>query len=192
VTREALTPAYAAPEAFRCEEPTVAADVYSLAATLYALPAGRPPRFPADDRSPGIATILTLHDQPVDDVPGAPPQLTGLLRQGLAANPASRPPSAAALRDALAGLALRPAARLAVPPGPLSALLAQPAVRRTSAPSAPATAICFMASSRAGRRTRPLGAGHGNSSTGNDRPAGNCCRWRPLARGSGLLDLTPA
>ena len=69
----------------------MAADVYSLAATLYALPAGRPPRFPADDRSPGIATILTLHDQPVDDVPGAPPQLTGLLRQGLAA--AAAPPA---------------------------------------------------------------------------------------------------
>ena len=40
VTRDALTPAYAPPESFRLDEPTAAADVYSLAATLYALLAG--------------------------------------------------------------------------------------------------------------------------------------------------------
>jgi serine/threonine protein kinase len=110
VTREALTPAYAAPESFRCEEPTVAADVYSLAATLYALLAGRPPRFPADPtQSPGIATIIMLHDEPVADVPGAPPGLMAVLRQGLASDPAMRPPSAAALRDALISLTPAPA-----------------------------------------------------------------------------------
>jgi len=103
-TREALTPAYASPETFRCEEPTVAADIYSLAATLYALLAGRPPRFPADSSSPGIATIIALHDRPVTDVPGTPPPLMAILRRGLAVDPAARPPSAAALRDALAAL----------------------------------------------------------------------------------------
>ena len=41
VTREALTPAYAPPESFDAAEPTAAADVYSLGATLYALLAGR-------------------------------------------------------------------------------------------------------------------------------------------------------
>ena len=47
-SRDALTPAFASPETFRGEEPTpAAADLYSLAATLYALLAGRPPRFPA-------------------------------------------------------------------------------------------------------------------------------------------------
>ena len=46
-SRDALTPAFASPETFRGEEPTMAADIYSLAATLYALLAGRPPRFPA-------------------------------------------------------------------------------------------------------------------------------------------------
>ena len=51
-SREALTPAYSSPETFRGEEPTVLADVYSLAATLYALLAGRPPRFAADGRQP--------------------------------------------------------------------------------------------------------------------------------------------
>jgi hypothetical protein len=100
-SREALAPAYASPESFRGEEPTPAGDLYSLTATLYALLAGRPPRFPADGRSPSPAMIMALHDQPVDDVPAAPVELMGLLRRGLAADPAVRPYSAAELRDAL-------------------------------------------------------------------------------------------
>ncbi len=102
-SRDALTPAYSSPETFRGEEPTVLADVYSLAATLYALLAGRPPRFPAGAEPPSLMTIMTLHDKPVEDVPGTPPELMALLRAGLSADPGRRPPSAAALRDALAG-----------------------------------------------------------------------------------------
>ena len=127
MSRDALTPAFASPETFRGEEPTVAADIYSLAATLYALLAGRPPRFPAGPKEPGIATIIALHDQPVDDVPGTPPGLMAILRRALAADPAARPPGAAALRDALAALTARPgiaqgagapAPRVPVPPAP--------------------------------------------------------------------------
>jgi len=70
-SREALTPAFAPPEAFRGEEPTMAGDIYSLAGTLYALLAGRPPRFPDGPKDPGIATIIALHDQPVGDVPAS-------------------------------------------------------------------------------------------------------------------------
>ena len=100
-SREALTPAYSSPETFRGEEPTVLADVYSLAATLYTLLSGRPPRFAADGRPPSFATIMTLHDKPVEDVPGTPPELMALLRAGLSSDPAARPQSAEALRDAL-------------------------------------------------------------------------------------------
>jgi serine/threonine protein kinase len=107
-SREALTPAFAPPETFRGEEPTVAGDIYSLVATLYALLAGRPPRFPAGPKDPGIATIIALHDQPVGDVPGTPPGLMAILRRALAADPAARPPSAAALRDALAAPPVHP------------------------------------------------------------------------------------
>ena len=114
-SRDALTPAFASPETFRGEEPTAAADIYSLAATLYALLAGRPPRFPAGPREPGIATIIALHDQPVDDVPGTPAGLMEILRRSLAADPAARPPSAAALRDALASLPVHPG--VSAPPG---------------------------------------------------------------------------
>jgi Protein kinase domain len=142
-TREALTPAYASPETFRCEEPTVAADVYSLAATLYALLAGRPPRFPAGPGSPGIATIIALQDKPVGEVPGVPPGLMAILRRGLAADPAVRPPSAAALRDALAALPPLPAQAGRPPlaarqPGPgMQPAAAPPAY--AGRPGAPAT-----------------------------------------------------
>jgi serine/threonine protein kinase len=104
VSRDALTPAYAPPESFQAAEPTARAAVYSLAATLYALMAGRPPRFPAGPGSPGVATILALHGQPVDDIPGVPPRMLAILRQCLAADPAQRLPSAAVLRDNLAAL----------------------------------------------------------------------------------------
>jgi hypothetical protein len=104
VSRDALTPAYAPPESFRGEEPSPAADVYSMAATLYALMAGRPPRYPASGESPGMATILALHGQHVEDIPGVPGRMTDILRACLAADPSRRLPSAAALRDELAAL----------------------------------------------------------------------------------------
>jgi serine/threonine protein kinase len=104
-TREALTPAYAPPEAFRMVEPTPAGDVYSLAASLYALASGRPPHFPPD-RQLDIAQLMAAHLRPLPDVPGVPPALTAVLRHGMAYEPGDRPPSAAALRDALAGLDL--------------------------------------------------------------------------------------
>ena len=124
VSRDALTPAYAPPESFHGAEPTTAADLYSLAATIYALMAGRPPRFPADGRQPAAAAIYFLHSQPVEDLPGVPPRMLAILRQCLAADPAQRLPSAAALRDDLAvllgqpdrGLARAVPPRLATPP----------------------------------------------------------------------------
>jgi serine/threonine protein kinase len=104
VSLDALTPAYAPPESFHEAEPTASADLYSLAATLYALMAGRPPRFPAGSKSPGMATILALHGEPVADIPGVPPSMLATLRQCLEADPARRLPSAAVLRDELSGL----------------------------------------------------------------------------------------
>jgi hypothetical protein len=102
-TREALTPAYAAPEAFALAEPAAPADVYSLGATLYALLAGRPPRFP-DVGSPSFATILRMHDEPVPVLPWVPAPLMNVILCALASNPAARYPDGNALRDALAQL----------------------------------------------------------------------------------------
>jgi hypothetical protein len=55
-----------------------------------------------------VAAILALHDRPVDDVPGVPPEMMAILRQCLAADPARRLPSAAALRDSLAAILEQP------------------------------------------------------------------------------------
>ncbi len=107
VTREALTPAYAPPEAFRLEPPSAAGDLYSLAATLHALLAGHPPRFPADGSYPSIVEMVALHEQPVADVPGVPADLMAVIRRALDPDPARRQPDAAALRDELAALAAR-------------------------------------------------------------------------------------
>ncbi|WP_344579620.1 serine/threonine-protein kinase [Nonomuraea roseoviolacea] len=128
VTRESLTPAYAPPEAFELAEPTPAADVYSLAATVYALMSGRPPRFP-ESGVPHLAVILALHRLPVPDLPGVPPALTAVLRRALASDPRERTPDAAALRDELAAVPLGPAAG----PGP-----SFPAAPHLSNPSLPA------------------------------------------------------
>jgi Protein kinase domain len=131
-SREALTPAYSSPETFRGEEPTVLADVYSLAATLYTLLSGRPPRFAADGRPPSFATIMTLHDKPVEDVPGTPPELMVLLRAGLSPDPAARPQGAVALRDALTDPRRYVAA---APPGHAGQVSWPAADRQVSAPS---------------------------------------------------------
>lgn len=122
VTRESLTPAYAPPEAFELVEPTAQGDVYSLAATFYALLNGRPPRFPANGVA-NIAVIMALHRQPVPDLPGVPQGLLNVLRHALVTDPTQRTQTAAELRDALAALdadgnatAARPVAPVPAPP----------------------------------------------------------------------------
>ncbi|WP_105970828.1 serine/threonine-protein kinase [Streptomyces geranii] len=118
VTREALTPAYAPPEAFRLAEPTYAGDVYSLAATIYALVHGRPAHFP-EQGSLGIAEVIVRHDWPLPDLPGVSPRLTEVLRHAMAPDPAHRIPSAAALRDALAAVDLANASGTTFAPAPV-------------------------------------------------------------------------
>jgi tRNA A-37 threonylcarbamoyl transferase component Bud32 len=101
-TREALTPAYASPEVFNLAEPTVAGDVYALAATLYALLSGRPPYFPPGG-SPSVVELMAARLGPVPDIPGAPPALVAVLRRAMSYDPANRPAGMVAFRDALAG-----------------------------------------------------------------------------------------
>ncbi|HEY0452349.1 serine/threonine-protein kinase [Actinophytocola sp.] len=103
VTLAALTPAYAAPEAFHLHPPTVQSDVYALTATLYTLLAGYPPRFPATgDLS--VPEIVRRHDGPIDEIPGIAPEFMRILRRGLAKDPAHRYQEAAALRADLSQL----------------------------------------------------------------------------------------
>lgn len=155
VSRDALTPAYAPPESFRAEEPTPSADVYSMAATLYALLAGRPPRFPASGESPGLWAILQRHGQPVDDIPGVPVRMMDILQACLAADPSRRLPSAAALRDELAAL--------------LDADRGRAPAREWRAPGAPSPA---MATSVSAMSSRPGSGPSRQSERLADSPAG--------------------
>jgi len=80
---------YTAPEA----DPGPPADVYALAATAYVALGGTLPYV-------GDPTDQGLRLRGISELPGVPPELTGMLRTALNPDPASRP-SAALLRDAL-------------------------------------------------------------------------------------------
>ena len=96
-----LTPAYAAPEMFYGLRPVPASDVYGLCATLYALLQGRPPRW-RHGHKPTVVPVADMFAEYLPDLPGVPAELTALIRRGMA-NDAKARPSAAQLRDELAG-----------------------------------------------------------------------------------------
>ncbi|WP_143760986.1 serine/threonine-protein kinase [Actinosynnema mirum] len=100
VTRDALSPSYAPPEAFAMVPPTAAGDVYSLAATLYDLLAGRPPR-PVPWPIESFDHLGEVLRTPVERVPGCPDDLHAALVRALEPDAAYRTSSAAQFRDEL-------------------------------------------------------------------------------------------
>ncbi|MET9629020.1 serine/threonine-protein kinase [Lentzea sp. NPDC006480] len=100
VTRDALSPSYAPPEAFAMAEPTPQADVYSLAATLYTLLAGKPPR-PVPWPISSFDQLGEILRRPITAVGGVPPALHDTLARALHPDANLRTPSAAQLRDEL-------------------------------------------------------------------------------------------
>ncbi|HEY5785895.1 MAG TPA: serine/threonine-protein kinase [Microlunatus sp.] len=107
VTMEALTPAYAPPEMFHSHPATESGDVYSLAATLYALLAGHPPRWPTDGHTPTLPELIELHATPAASLAHVPPSLMAVLAAGLATEGSERP-TAAQFRDQLAAVDVGP------------------------------------------------------------------------------------
>jgi tRNA A-37 threonylcarbamoyl transferase component Bud32 len=103
-TLEALTPAYAPREVIYGEAPTEFSDVYSLAATLYALLCGKAPRYP-EGRQPTLLELIELQDEPIERVPGVDREFMDLLLKALSDNPVERP-TAADFSTALAALKL--------------------------------------------------------------------------------------
>jgi serine/threonine protein kinase len=181
-TLEVLTPAYAPREAFRPGmPPSPAGDVYSLAATLYALLRGRPPRWHGE-RDPSMLTLLELFDRPVPDLPGVPRNLLDVLRSGMRNEPGARP-SAALLRDKLAALD----AVTVVRPGTSPPALGPPAFPvpplRPAQPGPPAPSRQPASSERSAlheQPTQPLPHRHlPEQSTGPEHAARR--RWWPFA-----------
>ncbi|MEU4802021.1 protein kinase [Actinosynnema sp. NPDC023587] len=103
VTRDALSPSYASPEAFAMAQPTPAADVYSLAATLYDLLAGKPPR-PVPWPVESFDHLGEVLRSPVPPVAGVPQDFHDTLVRALIPDISYRTGSAARLRDELKGV----------------------------------------------------------------------------------------
>jgi serine/threonine protein kinase len=101
---EALSLPWSPPEVLAdSSQSTVAADVYSLSATLWHLLVGRSPfEIPGGDNR-AFATVHRIQtaERPRTGRPEVPPSLESLLRQGMSRQPEQRPESALALARAL-------------------------------------------------------------------------------------------
>ena len=121
------TPRYLSPEQVEGREPDSRADLYALGVVLFELVAGEPPfRGPTEM----AVAVQHLNDTPArlaDLRPGVPPALDHLVNALLAKRPDDRPPSATAVRQALARIesAGRRVPSSATTAGPNSALVSE-------------------------------------------------------------------
>lgn len=99
------TARYMAPEQFRASTVTPAADLYALGCVLFELINGVPP-FHSESPLELGEKHTTEPPPPVDGVRDLPKDLVRLVERLLQKDPADRPESAAAVRDALAPLAV--------------------------------------------------------------------------------------
>lgn len=107
--RDRATPYFTAPEVLGGGEPTIAADVFALAATLYQLLDGNPPRY-RKGAEPLDRFLARLRTEPAAPIgrPDVPDALEELLAGALAPDPALRPRTAEAFGAALEALAPAP------------------------------------------------------------------------------------
>jgi Protein kinase domain len=104
-TVEAITPAYAPPEVFAKKPLSEHADVYSLAATLYAVLSGRAPRWSETTETPSIPEIIKRQKSPIRRIHGVDKAFMDVLLNAMAETPEDRP-TAAQFRDQLTALNL--------------------------------------------------------------------------------------
>ena len=83
-----VTPAYAPPEAFGTQPATESGDVFSLAATLYALIAGSPPR----SECVALEQMIEAAKRPIDPIPWVNWFLMDVLMAALSYDPAAGRP----------------------------------------------------------------------------------------------------
>lgn len=108
-----MTPLFTAPEIFDGVQPSIATDVYSLGASLYALLTGTP-AFRGDNDDSIIAIIRRVADEPVPRLGDPVPDwLSDLIVASMSKDPADRPVSAG---EFAAALEARGAAPTPTPP----------------------------------------------------------------------------
>jgi hypothetical protein len=111
--------AYMSPEQLDGSTLDARADIYSLAAVLYHLVAGRPP-FEAESQTALMNQIYHLEPPPLSGLrKSVPPRLEALIRQALAKDPAERPASWEMFAQGLSALV----ADRAVPRGRIQAVM---------------------------------------------------------------------
>ncbi|HTP28857.1 MAG TPA: protein kinase [Anaeromyxobacteraceae bacterium] len=125
------TPYYTAPEIWRGEPASAAADIYSLGATYFQLLTGRPPYPEPDSAAVEHAHLRAPVPDPRDLAPRLPPSCASLVRRALAKAPKARHATAQELiwdaRRVLQDLAPTSAPRRAKTTAEAATLLARPA-----------------------------------------------------------------
>jgi Protein kinase domain len=144
-TVEAITPAYAPPEVFAKKPVTEYADVYSLAATLYAVLSGHAPRWSETMDLPSVPEMIKRQKAPIKRIPGVDKAFMDVLLNAMADNPEDRP-TAAQFRDQLTNLNL--SAQLAPQPLPASEAAAE------ESPAPPSTSERVVADRAPAERER--------------------------------------
>ena len=119
-----VTPAWAPPEVFRMQPATQSGDVFSLAATMYALLAGRPPRTVGTTPS-SLEQMVEIAKRPISPIPGVGQALMEVLLAALDDDPAARP-TAATFFGQLAKAPLRTSKREALVAGATAAASVSP------------------------------------------------------------------
>src|SRR6516162_5731796 len=105
---------YVAPEQIQAEPATAASDIYALAGVLYECLTGEVP-FPKPSEAATIhAHVMEPPPRVTDRRPDLPPALDGVIAQGMAKDPSSRPSRAAELIQAASQALSSSAAGLAV------------------------------------------------------------------------------
>jgi serine/threonine protein kinase len=137
-TVEAITPAYAPPEVFAKQPVTEYADVYSLAATLYAVLSGHAPRWSETMDLPSVPEMIKRQKAPIKRIPDVDKAFMDVLLNAMAENPEDRP-TAAQFRDQLTNLNLSP--QLAPKPLPASGATEEPPAPPSTAEQVPAERI---------------------------------------------------
>ncbi|MGH3941589.1 MAG: protein kinase domain-containing protein, partial [Pseudonocardiaceae bacterium] len=119
---------HAPPEVLNDERPTVAADIYSLATTIWELICGRPPfRQNLDTSYAGIIRRILLESLPEPTAPNVPTELTSLLIRMAAKDPTERPANMDEVVEAAREIQTRLATQARSAPAPTPGTSGKPA-----------------------------------------------------------------